>query len=184
MKLPGLQSSSCPVDYLFHELRRVERRCWFEDDSYLLACFVKCSNTIGLGLVLAAVVCILFAVAEEVAVQLLDMILRKSDFLPRLEDELHGLGVSSHFLLISCFEGLDFKAGQQPFDLTVAKLASFNPCRRSDTFDGGNSPQSGKALRRQGSHCPPRTLEFIELCDETKYLRRDLECGCLDHDTQ
>src|ERR1035437_2022367 len=184
MKLPCLQGFSCPVDCLFHELRRVERGSRFEDDPYLVACLVKCSNAIGLGLVLATVVCILFALAEEVAVQLLDMILRKSDFLPRLEDELHRLGVSSHFLLIPCFEGLDFKVGQQPFNFAVGKLASFNPCGGSDTLDGGNSPQSGKTVRRQGSQSPPRTLEFIELRDEVKYLWRDLECGCLDHDTQ
>jgi len=80
---------------------------------------------------------ILFAVFEQVAVHLLDMVFRQRDLFPRLEYQLHGFGVASHFLVISCMEELDFKAGQQLFDLSVGEFAAFNAGGCSDAFNGG-----------------------------------------------
>jgi len=62
-------------------------------------------------------------------VQLLDMIFRKSDLLPRLEDQFHGFGVSGHLLFISCSEGLDFEVGQELLNLPVGEFAALNPSR-------------------------------------------------------
>src|SRR5258708_5100733 len=51
----------------------------------------------------------------------------QGDLVPGLENQLHGFGVASHFLLIPGMEGLDFKVGQQLFDLPVGEFAAFDP---------------------------------------------------------
>ena len=49
---------------------------------------------------------------------------------------------------------------------------------------GGDVPQSGEPLRRQGAQRPPCSLEFVDFSDQAKDLRSDLDCGSLDHGTQ
>ena len=114
-----------------------ERGSRFKPVANRLSRLVKGRDAVGLGPVFAAMMRILFAVFEQVAVHLLDMVFRQCNFFPRLENQLHGFGVASHFLVISCMEGLDFKAGQQLFDLSVGEFAAFNAGGCSDAFNGG-----------------------------------------------
>ena len=110
MELPALQRFSGPFDELLHEPWRVEWCSGLEDDPHLFAAFIESRYVIGLSLVFAPVMLILFAVAEKVPMELLDVIVGKGNLLPRLEDQLQGFGISRHLLLVSCGERLDFEA--------------------------------------------------------------------------
>ncbi len=81
-----------------------ERGSRFKPVADRLSSLVKGRDAVGLGPVFAAMMRILFAVFEQVAVHLLDMVFRQRDLFPRLEYQLHGFGVASHFLVISCME--------------------------------------------------------------------------------
>jgi hypothetical protein len=55
---------------------------------------------------------VLLAVAQEVAVQLLDVILGDGDVSPGMEDHFRGLGIAGDFLLVASVELFDFQIGK------------------------------------------------------------------------
>ncbi len=69
---------------------------------------------------------VFLAVDQQVAVYLFDMVLGDGDVLPRPEHQLHHLGIASHFLLVAAGRGFDLEIGEQPFDLAVGQLATFD----------------------------------------------------------
>jgi len=86
MQLPALQFFPCPTDHFGHQARGVERSSRFKHDGDLLSSLVKGPDAVGLGLVFSAMMRILFAVFEQVAVQLLEMVFCRGDRFPGLEN--------------------------------------------------------------------------------------------------
>src|ERR1700688_1606780 len=82
VQLSVLHSLSHPADGLHHQAWCVERRGGFKYDANLPPRLVKCGNAVGQRLVSSAMIRVLFAVFEEVAVQLLYVVFRESDLFP------------------------------------------------------------------------------------------------------
>src|SRR5579871_5803467 len=86
VKLPGRECIGCPGDKFGHSSSRFEWRRRFEYDADLFSCLVERCDVGGLRLVIAAMAGILFAVFEQVAMQLPDVVFGKCDVSPGLED--------------------------------------------------------------------------------------------------
>ena len=69
---------------------------------------------------------VFFAVAQQVAVKLLDVIFGDGDVLPGMEDGFHDLGITGDFLLIASVELFNFQVGKQSLNLSVGELTAFN----------------------------------------------------------
>ncbi len=68
-----------PCDKLFHAARRIEGRRRLKHDAYHFALSVERSNIIAEYFVCAPVTLVLVAIAQQVAVELLDMVLCYGD---------------------------------------------------------------------------------------------------------
>ena len=95
----------------------------------LFSGLVERDKIVGLGLVIAAMMRVFFAVLEQIAMQLLDVVFRKRDLSPGLEEQLHRFGVTGDLLLVSRCKGFDLQMGQQPLHFPVGELAAFNASR-------------------------------------------------------
>jgi hypothetical protein len=62
---------------------------------------------------------VLVAEAQQVAVELLDVVLGDRGLRPRREDGLHELRIADDFLLVTRGEGLDLQIREQLLDLAV-----------------------------------------------------------------
>lgn len=124
---------------------------------------------------------VLVAETQQVAVELLDMVLGDRDFRPGREDGLHELRIAGNFLLVTGAEGLDLQVREQLFDLPVGQPATLDARRRPDALDGRDAAQGRQAFRRQCAQGSPGPLELVDLGDECKHLRGDLQGGCLNH---
>ena len=71
----------------------------------------KAATLLGVGFVMAAMPGILFAISEQVPMQLLDVVFGERDVLPGRKHLLHQLRVSGDLLLVAGSESLDFKLG-------------------------------------------------------------------------
>ena len=89
-----------------------------------MAVFIEGGDTVGKGLVCAPVAVVLLAVAQKVAVKLLDVIFCDGDVGPSLKNRLHHLGIARNLLLIAAGEGFDFKVGEQALNVAVG----YSPC--------------------------------------------------------
>ena len=69
---------------------------------------------------------ILFAVAQQDLVQLLDVVLVERDVLPRAEHQIHQLGVTRHLLLVAGVERLNGQVGEQALHLAIRQLAALD----------------------------------------------------------
>ena len=87
---------------------------------------VERGNVVRLGLVIAAMMRVFFAVLEQIAMQLLDVVFGERDLSPRLEEQLHRFGVTGDFLLVSRSRRFDLHIGEQPLYFTVGKFAAFH----------------------------------------------------------
>ena len=67
---------------------------------------------------------ILVAVAQQIAVQLTDMVFVDGDVCPGMKHRFHDIGVSSDFLLVAAVERFDLQFGEQLLNLAVAELAT------------------------------------------------------------
>ena len=130
-----------PSDEFGHQPGCVERRGGLEDDGNLLAGIVKGCDTVRQRLVFAAMPVVLFAVAQKIAVELLDVVFRDRNLRPRMKDGFHDLGVSRNFLLVPCGEFLDFETSEHLLNLSVGQLASLDARRGADTLNGGDPPK-------------------------------------------
>jgi len=74
---------------------------------------------VRVGLVAPAMPRILAAVNQQVAVQLLDVVLGWRNRVERREDCFHDFGVSRHFLLVAGGKVPHFNVRKQPLDITV-----------------------------------------------------------------
>ena len=54
--------------------------------------------------------------------ELLDVVFRNGEVFPDAEDQVHGVGVSGHFLLVAGREGLDLQIGEEPLDVRSESL--------------------------------------------------------------
>ena len=96
----SMQLSRCvcfcgPGNEFRHPSRRVKRRRCFEHNPDLFSGLVKRGNVVRLGLVIATMMRVSFAVLEQIAMQLLDVVFGERDLFPRLEEQLHRFGVTS-----------------------------------------------------------------------------------------
>mgnify|MGYP006872380049 CR=1 FL=1 len=90
------------------------------------ACFTgRGFGALRRGLVASPVPGVLLAVSQQVAVQLLDVVLGQGNLLLRGEHPLHDFGVAGYLLLIAGRKRLHLQPGQQAFDVTVRKPAAF-----------------------------------------------------------
>ena len=124
---------------------------------------------------------VLVAVAQQIAVQLFDVVLGRRDVRPERENGLHDLGIASHFLLVARAKGLDLQVGQQALDLAVREPTALDPGRRADALDGGDPAQRRQSLGRQGTECPPGAFELVDLGDEDEHLGGNFKRSSLNH---
>lgn len=101
----------------------------FQHDSDLFSGLVECRNIIRLGLVFAPMMRVLFAVSEQVAMQLLDVVFCERDLAPGLKDQLHGFGITGHFLLVPRCERFDIEIRKQSLNFTIREFAAFDAGR-------------------------------------------------------
>ncbi len=115
-----------PRDQFGHPSRRFERACGFEDDANLIAALIERGDVVGSGLVAAAVPVVLLAVAQQIAMQLKDVVLGDRDVVMGFEHALHDLGIARDLLLIACGKGPDRQIGQQALDLAIGELRALD----------------------------------------------------------
>ncbi len=115
-----------PGDQLGHPLRCIERCCRLENDADHLAFGVKGTYVVAKGLVFPAMPLILVAVSEQVAVELLDVVLGDGDVRPGQENRFHHIGVTCDLLFVAGTESPDFEVAEQAFDLPVGQLAALD----------------------------------------------------------
>ena len=84
---------------------------------------------------------ILVAVNQQVAVELLDVVLGEGDLRPGRKHQIHHLGVASHLLLVTVGEALDLEVRQQTLHLAVSQLAALNAGGGANAFDRCHPPQ-------------------------------------------
>ena len=178
---PTPTASSNHATRLAHQPGGVERAGGLKDDADLVAARIEGRDAVGRGLVVAPVPLVLVAVAQEVAVQLLDVVLGDRDVGRGREDRLHDLCVAGNLLLVAGAEGLDVQVRQQPLHLPIRQLAALDAGRGADALDGRDPAQRGEPLRRQRPQGAPSTLELIDLGDEGEHLRGNLQGGEVDH---
>ena len=126
---------------------------------------------------------VLFAVDQQVAVQLLDVVLGERDVLPGREHQVHHLGVARHFLLVAGGEGLDLQVRQQALDFTVGQFAALDAGGGADALNRRHAPQGRQTIRRKRAQGTPRALELVDLGDQAQDLRGDLDGVGSDHET-
>lgn len=114
---------------------------WEPDNADLRTLFIEGGDAVRVGLVRPPVAHILFAVAQQDLVQLLDVVFVERNVLPRTEHQIHQLGVTGHFLFVAVVERLNGQVGEQTLHLPVSQLAALDAGRRSDAFDGRHPPQ-------------------------------------------
>lgn len=129
MQLPEPGGHGVPGDQLGHAPGRVEGTRGLEDEVDLLTVGVEGRDAVRGGLVATTVSLVIVGVAQQVAVQLLDMVLGRRDVRPGREDRLHDLGVTGHILLVARAEGLDLQVGQQALDLAIRQAAALDAGR-------------------------------------------------------
>jgi len=164
-----------PADQFRHAAGRVEGCRGLEHDRDRPAVRVEGGDAVGRCLVVAAMPGVLLAMDQEIAVQLLDVVLGDGDVLPGAEDKLHDLAVSGDFLLVAGGERLDFEIGEQPLDLPVGKLAAFDAGGGADAFDGGDPSQRRQPFGGERAERALGALELVDFGDQPEDFGRDLE---------
>ena len=94
---------------------------------------------------------VLFAVAQKIAVELLDVVFRDRNLRPRMKDGFHDLGVSSDLLLVAGGKGFDLQIGEQALHVAVGEFAALDARRGANALDGRHAAQGAQAFGRQGS---------------------------------
>src|SRR5665213_166070 len=90
-----------PIDKVLHPSRRFKRGRRLEDNAQTLAVRSDRLDMVRDGLVLATMVLILGAIFEENTVELLDVILGRSNRILPFENHIHRIGVARDFLLVA-----------------------------------------------------------------------------------
>src|ERR1700733_10273254 len=90
-----------PVDKVLRPSRCFKRSRRLEDNAQTLAVRSERLDVVRDGLILATMVLILGAIFEEDAVELLDVILGRSDSLVSLENHVHRVSIARDFLLVA-----------------------------------------------------------------------------------
>src|SRR5882762_2673238 len=88
-----------PINDVLHPSGCFKRRGRLKYDAKALTVGAKSLDMVRHRLIFAAMVLILGIVLEQYAVQLLDVILGRSDGIKALENHVHRVGISCHFLL-------------------------------------------------------------------------------------
>ena len=131
---------------------------------------VKGLDVVGQLLVLAAMTFVLLGMLEQNAVELPDVVLRERQLGPRLEHQLHGLGVLGDFLLVARAQGAEVEqTPAQPGFGTENGAANcrFAPYRRpsvrgpSTTSAWTARPPPAGVLRCLGRRQPPQRVKAI-----------------------
>ena len=118
---PGAALVVEPGHQFGHEPRRVERGGGLEHHADLIAVRIERDDAVGRRLVVAAMPGVFVAVDEQVAMELLDVVLGQGDLRPRREHQLHHGGIAGPLLLV---------AGGRP-----------------DALDGGHPAQRDESVR-------------------------------------
>ena len=92
-------------------------------------------------------------------------------------------GIANHFLFVAGFERPDLQVGEQAFNFTVRQSAALDPCRGTDTLDGGDPPQCRQPVRRQRAQGAPSSLELVDAGDQAENFRSNLEGVGANHAT-
>src|SRR5580698_144438 len=90
-----------PVDKVLHPSRCFKRSRRLEDNAQTLAVRSERLDVVRDGLILATMVLILGAISEENTVELLDVILGRSNRIVPFENHIHRIGVARDFLLVA-----------------------------------------------------------------------------------
>src|SRR4030067_731664 len=106
--MPGSALLLHPVDQLRHQARRIEGRGCLKHNADLRAALIESDDTVGGGLVVAAMPGILLAVNEQFPMQLLDVVFGERDVLPRRKYQFHDLRVANHLLFVTAGGGSEF----------------------------------------------------------------------------
>ena len=69
---------------------------------------------------------VLARVFQEVAVELLDVVLGEVDRFPVGEDAFHGIGIACDLLLVTGREGLDLDVGEELLDFMVGEFRALD----------------------------------------------------------
>ena len=105
---------------------------------------------------------VLSAMAQQIAVQLFDVVFIGWNVLPGMKNRFHRLGITGNFLLIAGSKAFYVKVSKQVLDFAVSQFAAFNPGGRADAFDSGNPAQRIQSLWRKRPKRAPCALEFID----------------------
>jgi hypothetical protein len=138
-----------PSDKVSHQPGCVKGRRGLEDAGNLLAGIIEGCDTVRQHLVLAAMPVVLFAVAQKIAVELLDVVFCDRNLRPRMKDGFHDLGVSSDLLLVAGGEGFDLQIGEHALYAAVGypprmSLQLHLPC---STVQSVQASRMGKSWR-------------------------------------
>lgn len=136
---------------LRHTPRRVEGRGRLEHDPDHLPSFIECADIIGCCLVLAPMTLILLTVAQQVAMQLPDMVLGNRNVCPGLKNGFHDLGIARDLLLVSAGERLDL---QQSRNCSTSRSVSLLPSIRVEEPMLSIVATRRSAFRRSGASVP------------------------------
>src|ERR1700733_5296635 len=90
-----------PINKVLHPSRRFKRGRRLEDNSQTLTVRADGLDMVRDGLILATMVLILGAIFEENTVELLDVILGRSNRIVPFENHIHRIGVARDFLLVA-----------------------------------------------------------------------------------
>ena len=95
-----------PIGEVLHPSRRFKRRGSLKDHTQALAIGSKGLDVVRHLFVMAAMILVLGTVLEQHTVQLLDVIFGRGDGLVTLENHVHCVGITCHFLLVAAGKGL------------------------------------------------------------------------------
>lgn len=100
-----------PIDQLSHQAWGIKRACCFEQNAHLIAGNFKCYNMIVCSFIFPTMTIILVPVNEQVAMQLLEMVVSWMQILPGVEYRFHYVRITCNLLFIACCKGLDIQIG-------------------------------------------------------------------------
>jgi hypothetical protein len=110
-------------------------------------------------------------------VELLDVVFVERNFLPRTKHQVHKLGVTGNFLLVTRLEGLNRQIGEQTLHLPIGQFTALDAGGRPDTFDGGNPAQGREAIGRKHAQSSPSAFELVNPGNQAQDFRYNLQVG-------
>jgi hypothetical protein len=166
MMLVAGHLSRRPAHQFFHQAGRVERGGGFEDHTDAAAMLIERFDIVRQLLVFPPMPLVPWGILEKDSVQLLDMVFAQRHLAPGVENQLGGLGISGHFLLIAGSERSQIQVGKQNVDFSIRQLRAFDSSGGAHRLHRGHMTQRREAVLSQVAERFPRPLELIDFADE------------------